>query len=81
MEAYEQFLNKVLGDDDDTMWAHYLNNTLVRQCVQCSYDNSMTPNEALRSIIIVLVKMADDDLKEKMLAMATSTSPSYSYKY
>ena len=67
-EAFETFLNNVIGEDD-TILLHYLNNSTVNRCIQNGFNSGMSETETLRALIIILVKLADDDLQRKMLDM------------
>lgn len=73
-EAFETFLKNVAGENNQ-LWTHYLNNNVVNRCVQQGFHSGMSEIETLRSLIVVIVKLADEDLERKMVDMMTSPPP------
>lgn len=73
-EAFETFLKNVIGEDD-ALLVNYLNNSTVNRCIQNGFNSGMSETEALRALIITLVKLADDDLQRKMLDMMNKPAP------
>lgn len=73
-EAFETFLKNAVGENDQFR-THYLNNNIVNRCVQQGFYSGMSEIETLRSLIVVIVKLADEDLERKMMGMMTSPPP------
>lgn len=72
-EAYERFLKNVVGENEPLL-GYCLNNNVANRCVQEGFRNGMSEIETLRSLLIVFVRLADEDLERKMMNMMTYPS-------
>lgn len=75
-EAYSRFIDNITdGNEQDA--EIMLSNSMVYRCIQAGFVNGMSETETVRSIILSIIKISDEDMKAKIHKAMTSTLPAF----
>ena len=73
-DAYNRFLENLCeGKEGELKSMQY--NSMVNQCIQLGFRSGVSEVETLRSAILAMIKVSDDDLEEKLIKAMNSVTP------
>lgn len=67
--------NKFLSNLDDSQYKSWMQNSLINNAVQLGLRSDLTEVETLKVIILSMIKIHDEHMNNKLLAILNNPSP------